>query len=134
MELKYLKNVVTLKLESEKCTGCGICIDVCPRNVFQLKDRKAVISDPDLCIECGACSMNCAFDAISVRAGVGAFGWHAPIGDALMTFSDSGHAVLDPRNSTLISTDCAQRKNLLTSVLKSFWEQMLIPVLNGQSE
>ncbi|NLK72765.1 MAG: 4Fe-4S binding protein, partial [Clostridiales bacterium] len=28
MKNKYLKNVCTLKLDSDKCVGCGRCIEV----------------------------------------------------------------------------------------------------------
>lgn len=69
--MNYLKNVVTLELSQEKCTGCGRCIEVCPRRVLALHSRKAVIIDRDRCIECGACQRNCAFDALSVKYGVG---------------------------------------------------------------
>ncbi|HVP56617.1 MAG TPA: mercury methylation ferredoxin HgcB [bacterium] len=69
--LKYLRNVATLKLNAEKCTGCGMCVDVCPHGVFEIRDRKAGITDLDLCMECGACALNCARGAIEVKAGVG---------------------------------------------------------------
>jgi NAD-dependent dihydropyrimidine dehydrogenase PreA subunit len=69
--LKYLKNVTTLKLNVDKCVGCGMCEKVCPHGVFEIRDRKAIITDKDLCMECGACAMNCAAVAIEVRAGVG---------------------------------------------------------------
>lgn len=71
MKLKYLKNVATLNLDSDKCTSCGICLDVCPREVLVVKESRVVIQDRDACIECGACALNCPFSAISVRAGVG---------------------------------------------------------------
>jgi NAD-dependent dihydropyrimidine dehydrogenase PreA subunit len=69
--MKYLANVASLELISEKCTGCGMCLEVCPHNVFTLKNKKAVILDRDLCMECGACAMNCQFGALSVEKGVG---------------------------------------------------------------
>lgn len=69
--MKYLSDVVTLNYIPERCTGCGRCVEVCPRAVFVMKDRKASITDKDLCMECGACAMNCEFGAISVNAGVG---------------------------------------------------------------
>ncbi len=71
MKTKYLKNVVTLQLQEEKCTGCGICIEVCPHNVLALTGNKVRIIDKDSCMECGACAKNCAFGAIGVRSGVG---------------------------------------------------------------
>jgi len=67
----YLKNVVTLKFEEEKCTGCGMCAEVCPHGVFKIENGKASLTDRDLCMECGACAKNCPYSAISVRSGVG---------------------------------------------------------------
>ena len=69
--MKYLKNVARLELFQEKCIGCKACVDVCPHNVFYIKDGKAVILDKDLCMECGACQRNCITGAILVRTGVG---------------------------------------------------------------
>ena len=69
--MKYLKNVVTLELSGEKCTGCGMCMEVCPHQVFRMEERKALITDRDACMECGACAINCPFSAISVNPGVG---------------------------------------------------------------
>ena len=71
MNHKYLKNVVTLKLETEKCTGCGMCANVCPHGVFSVDMKKAKIIDRDSCMECGACEKNCPFAAIEVKRGVG---------------------------------------------------------------
>jgi len=69
--LVYLKDVVTLGLNPEKCTGCGICLEVCPHAVLGKDDGKVRIEDLDACMECGACARNCPADALSVRAGVG---------------------------------------------------------------
>jgi NAD-dependent dihydropyrimidine dehydrogenase PreA subunit len=67
----YLKNVVTLALDSHKCTGCGMCTFVCPHAVFEIRAKKAVMIDRDACMECGACARNCPTGAITVNAGVG---------------------------------------------------------------
>ncbi|MBI4649286.1 MAG: 4Fe-4S binding protein [Bacteroidia bacterium] len=67
----YLKNVVTLKLNIEKCTGCGMCTIVCPHRVFEIANKKANIKDKDFCMECGACANNCPEEAIYVKTGVG---------------------------------------------------------------
>lgn len=69
--LVYLKNVVTLRLDENKCTGCGMCLDVCPHEVFKTNSRHVVIQNRDACMECGACSLNCEANAISVQSGVG---------------------------------------------------------------
>jgi len=70
-ELRYLPGVVTLTLDGEKCTGCGMCLTVCPHAVFTIEDHQTRIVDRDACMECGACAGNCPAEAISVRSGVG---------------------------------------------------------------
>ena len=69
--LRYLPGVVTLTLDVQKCTGCGMCVSVCPHAVFVVENRKARIVDRDACMECGACGLNCPEDAIQGRSGVG---------------------------------------------------------------
>ena len=50
MKLQYIKGVSTVKIDEEKCNGCGMCIKVCPHAVFVLKDKKAEIKDRDDCM------------------------------------------------------------------------------------
>jgi ferredoxin len=71
MKHRYLKNVATLKLNADKCVCCGMCVNVCPHGVFELHEGKANIVDLNGCMECGACSKNCASSAITVTPGVG---------------------------------------------------------------
>jgi ferredoxin len=45
---------------------------VCPHGVFAIgDDKRAFIADRGACMECGACALNCAWGAISVKPGVG---------------------------------------------------------------
>jgi len=69
--MKYLADVTTLQYASDKCTECGRCVEVCPRGVFEMRDKRAAVTDKDKCMECGACGLNCEFGAIYVNAGVG---------------------------------------------------------------
>ena len=80
MRHRYLKDVTTLSYNYEKCTGCGRCTEVCPHGVFDIADIKSQITDKDLCMECGACALNCPAKAIKVNAGTGCaaaiiYGW-----------------------------------------------------------
>lgn len=67
----YLQDVTTLRVDREKCIGCGMCLNVCPHAVLALSEDRIAIMDRDACMECGACAMNCPVEAIAVQAGVG---------------------------------------------------------------
>ncbi|HET6351994.1 MAG TPA: mercury methylation ferredoxin HgcB [Coriobacteriia bacterium] len=69
--LRYYEDVVTLQFDADKCTGCRRCVEVCPRGVFEMRDKRAFVADRGACMECGACERNCAYGALSVDAGVG---------------------------------------------------------------
>lgn len=70
--LLYLKEVATLRLEQDLCIGCGMCLAVCPQEVFAMGEHgKARIIEHDACMECGACKMNCPAGAVWVQSGVG---------------------------------------------------------------
>ena len=60
-----------INIIKSKCTGCGVCKKVCPQGVIEIKDKKAELRDYESCMECGACSLNCEFDAIEVTKGTG---------------------------------------------------------------
>jgi NAD-dependent dihydropyrimidine dehydrogenase PreA subunit len=67
----YLKGVTTLQLDAARCTGCGMCGEVCPHAVFRMNGGHVEIRDRDACMECGACMRNCPFGALAVKTGVG---------------------------------------------------------------
>ena len=101
-EMIYLKDVVTLELDRGKCTGCGMCILVCPHAVLGLNNGHALIQNRDACMECGACAMNCPFEAITVQSGVGCAA--AVINSVLGRKGDSCCCVLDPEKGSCESS------------------------------
>ena len=94
-ELIYLPNVVTLQLDQDKCTGCGMCLIVCPHAVLGMDNGHARIENRDACMECGACAQNCPTQAVTVEAGVGCAA--AVINTALGRDSSSCCCVIEPK-------------------------------------
>ena len=69
--MKYLSRDISLRLNVNRCIGCGMCENVCPHEVFAIDRKKACIMNREACIECGACARNCPVDALDVSSGVG---------------------------------------------------------------
>lgn len=49
-------------LQSGKCSGCGACADICPRNAIEMKPDECGFLYPEIndsCIECNLCEKTC---------------------------------------------------------------------------
>lgn len=57
------------ELRVEACSGCGTCLQVCPTAAFELQGAPArsTMADPDRCITCAACVVQCPHDALHIR-------------------------------------------------------------------
>jgi electron transfer flavoprotein alpha subunit len=64
---------------TDKCTGCGLCVKVCPYNAIILENKKAIVNDP--CTLCGACVGACRPGAIVIE------GWKASPKEDLSKYS-----------------------------------------------
>jgi predicted Fe-Mo cluster-binding NifX family protein/ferredoxin len=51
-------------VDSEKCTGCGICVDVCPAGAIEVNEQAVI--NTDACTGCAACVSECLNDAIII--------------------------------------------------------------------
>jgi ferredoxin len=69
--LSYIGNGTTLRIDRERCVGCGLCLEVCPHAVLAILEGKVRVDSRERCMECGACRMNCPRNAIEVTQGVG---------------------------------------------------------------
>ena len=61
------KALITYSINADKCTGCGMCIKVCPTQATSGEKKKAHTIDNNKCTRCGACIESCKFDAITVE-------------------------------------------------------------------
>ena len=55
-----------IKVDKERCTGCGRCLIICVVNLWKMEDGIADIVEhyKDKCLECGCCYQVCPSDAI----------------------------------------------------------------------
>jgi len=56
-----------IKINEEKCTGCGLCIPNCPEGALQIIDGKARLIGDLFCDGLGACIGNCPENAITTE-------------------------------------------------------------------
>ena len=56
---------VEVKVDKDKCTGCGICFKVCIYDGLKMRKDKAIIKQ-DNCLGCGRCERVCPNGAISI--------------------------------------------------------------------
>ena len=55
-------------IDSEKCIGCGDCLEFCPNDVYLLfeADQKMQVANPNNCVPmCDRCITSCPNEAIS---------------------------------------------------------------------
>jgi len=55
-----------VRIDEEKCTGCGLCIPNCAEGAIQIVDGKAKLITDKFCDGLGACLGHCPEDAITV--------------------------------------------------------------------
>lgn len=61
---------MSIKIDKDKCVGCGRCIDVCPGTlIYKDKENKAYIKYEKNCWGCTACLKECKVAAIKYYLG-----------------------------------------------------------------
>jgi electron transfer flavoprotein alpha subunit len=57
---------MSIHIISEKCTGCSLCVKVCPFDAIRMMEKKATI-DLTKCNLCGACVHACKLKAVVIE-------------------------------------------------------------------
>jgi len=60
-----MRNIV--KIDEEKCDGCGICVNACAEGAIKIIDGKAKLVSEIYCDGLGACIGHCPQDAITIE-------------------------------------------------------------------
>lgn len=57
-----------INIDYEKCNGlnCLECLDLCPMQVFEIKNNRVEVCNIEACVGCLACQEVCSYDAISL--------------------------------------------------------------------
>jgi heterodisulfide reductase subunit A len=58
---------VTAVVNRAKCTGCGVCTEVCAFNAVSLDDNGLSVINTAMCKGCGACVAGCRSDAVTLK-------------------------------------------------------------------
>ncbi|NOY89519.1 MAG: 4Fe-4S dicluster domain-containing protein [FCB group bacterium] len=62
----YSKGPLPLEINLEWCKACGLCITLCPKQVFETdRNAKPVQARPENCTQCTICWVHCPDFAIT---------------------------------------------------------------------
>jgi MinD superfamily P-loop ATPase len=51
-------------IDLRRCTGCGLCEELCPTHAVEIQNQQAVIVRPEACSFCDVCEASCPERAI----------------------------------------------------------------------
>jgi len=61
---------MSIRIDRQRCIGCGKCAEICPGNLIVIDEsKKAFIRNPRDCWGCAACVKECRFQAIEYFLG-----------------------------------------------------------------
>lgn len=66
----HADRLLRITLDPERCKGAGFCEQVCPKEVFEVDHARRLARLPraEQCVQCGACVVQCPFDALHFRS------------------------------------------------------------------
>jgi len=90
-----------IKLDLDTCIGCGKCVEICPNNVYEMKEKKPLIANENACTLCGICADQCPKNAIELemKIDVAKYKTDFEARDNYKAYSDALHEILNLRKS-----------------------------------
>ena len=64
---ELLTSAYKITFDSDKCVGCGQCVDICPVSVWEMHDGKSDPVNAEECLGCESCTGVCEHDAIVIE-------------------------------------------------------------------
>ncbi len=56
-----------VEIDHKKCNLCNKCVEICPKNILEIKNDKLFVNDIEKCTTCQSCVEICENNAISAR-------------------------------------------------------------------
>lgn len=116
VKIQFLTEEMELILDREKCTGCGTCSRVCPKDAVArgpiaasrrfptTQDIIPEVYDPTKCVFCGTCVYMCPFSALTLKKN----GKEVPL-DELTLIKEKALPKLDFKAQKIKSNDGKER-------------------------
>ncbi len=122
-----------MKVNPEKCKGCGFCVEVCPLELVSLQEKVASISTG--CVQCQACVKVCPAGAIdsdtsfpegTIQCDACPIGCHIPPGK-----TGACRRYIN-RDGELVRTTLLHTYQDVEGLLKPLWaEEIQSPLVTG---
>jgi thioredoxin reductase (NADPH) len=108
------------RIDLDLCVGCGTCVHVCPFNVLEIVNEKAIAARLGDCTGFAACAAECPTEAIVLVAGGAMQTVELPIYDASLETNVPGlYLAGEVTGKALIKVAINQGKQVVDSILKN---------------
>jgi 2-oxoglutarate ferredoxin oxidoreductase subunit delta len=58
-----------LRIDYDLCDFCGVCVEACPMQIIEIKEKRLKLGDPSCCMECQLCEVECSKQALTLKKG-----------------------------------------------------------------
>ncbi len=108
------------RIDLDLCVGCAACVHVCPFNVLEIVNEKAIAVRMDDCTGYSACAAACPTEAIQLVSGGPARTLELPVyGETLETNVPGLYLAGEVTGKALIKVAINQGKTVVDSILKN---------------